>query len=127
MPIDSSCRAESKSKIKRVVEEEREEEKEEVSNEEVENEQNDDIIFVKEYKKILASTIRRTTVNKECFYSDEFLNTFKKETYYSETLELCWNIETNRTETNRIQSKRIVFFQYRVRFDRTELIKISKY
>jgi hypothetical protein len=58
----------------RVVEEEKE--KEEVSNEQGEN---DDIIFVKEYKKILASTSRRNKINKEYFYSEEFLKTIKTE------------------------------------------------
>jgi hypothetical protein len=58
----------------RVVEEEKE--KEEVSNEQVEN---DDIIFVKEYKKILASTSRRNKINKEYFYFEEFLKTIKTE------------------------------------------------
>ncbi len=58
----------------RVVEEEKE--KEEASNEQVEN---DEIILVKEYKKILASTSRRTKMNKEYFYSEEFLNTFETE------------------------------------------------
>ena len=55
------------------IEDERvvEEEKEEVSPP-VENEQDDDIIFVKEYKKILASTIRRTKINKEYFLSLSF-------------------------------------------------------
>ena len=62
---------------KREVEEKKE--KEEVSNEQVENEQNDDTIFEKEYKKILASTSRRTEINKEYFYSEEFLNTIKIE------------------------------------------------
>ncbi len=69
-------------------------EEEEVSNEQVEN---DDIIFV---KKILASTSRRITVNKECFYSGEFFNTIKKETYYSETQELFWNIGPNRIQSD---------------------------
>ncbi len=58
----------------RVVEKEKE--KEEASNEQVEN---DDIIFVKEYKKILASTSRRTKINKEYFYSEKFLNTIETE------------------------------------------------
>jgi len=55
------------------IEDERvvEEEKEEVSPP-VENEQDDDIIFVKEYKKILASTSRRTKINKEYFLSLSF-------------------------------------------------------
>ena len=56
----------------RVVEEEKE--KEEVSNEQIEN---DDIIFVKEYKKILAST----KINKEYFYSEEFLKSIKNRRY----------------------------------------------
>jgi hypothetical protein len=36
------------------------------------------MIILKEYKKILASTSRRTKINKEYFFSDEFLNTIKK-------------------------------------------------
>jgi hypothetical protein len=75
---DGDVYEEDKEEEERLVEEERvvekEKEKEEVSNEQVEM-----IIFVKEYKKILASTSRRTKINKEYFYSEEFLNTIKTE------------------------------------------------
>jgi len=37
------------------------------------------MMILKEYKKILASNIRRTKINKALFFPAEFLNTIKKE------------------------------------------------
>ena len=76
---DGDVYEEDKEEEERLVEEERVVEKEKEKRRSIEWTSRDDIIFVKEYKKILASTSRRTKINKEYFYSEEFLNTIKTE------------------------------------------------